>query len=151
MVLVPLLSLVFRVDLRYAIGTSLVSVIATSCGAAAAYVKEGYTNLRIGMFPEIATTLGAWAALDGRLGADRRRGHPVRHRAALAAWFSHHEPRPDGQAAHRTRGPNASAWTAVTPRLTARRRIKVRGVPGGLALMALAGVLSGRLGIGSGR
>src|SRR5947209_5442216 len=58
-VLVPLLTLVFGVDIRYAIGASLISVIATSSGAAAAYVKEGYTNLRIGMFLEVATTLGA--------------------------------------------------------------------------------------------
>src|SRR5205823_9942441 len=58
-VLVPLLALVFKVDLRYAIGASLVSVIATSSGAAAAYVKEGFSNIRIGMFLEIATTLGA--------------------------------------------------------------------------------------------
>src|SRR5512137_2503984 len=58
-VIVPLLTLAFGVDIRYAIGASLVSVIATSSGAAAAYVKEGYTNMRIGMFLEIATTLGA--------------------------------------------------------------------------------------------
>src|SRR5580658_5684382 len=58
-VLVPLLTLFFKVDIRYAIGASLVSVIATSSGAAAAYVKEGYSNIRIGMFLEIATTLGA--------------------------------------------------------------------------------------------
>src|SRR5512145_167198 len=60
-VLVPLLTLGFGVDMRYAIGASLISVIATSSGAAAAYVKEGYTNLRIGMFLEVATTLGALA------------------------------------------------------------------------------------------
>ena len=48
-----------RVDMHYAIGASLVSVIATSSGAAAAYVREGYTNIRIGMFLEIATTTGA--------------------------------------------------------------------------------------------
>ncbi len=60
-VLVPALALVFGVDIRYAIGTSLVSVIATSSGAAAAYVKEGYSNVRIGMLLEIATTLGALA------------------------------------------------------------------------------------------
>ena len=47
------------VDIRYAVGASLVSVIATSSGAAAAYVKEGFTNLRVGMFLEIFTTLGA--------------------------------------------------------------------------------------------
>src|ERR1700746_251093 len=58
-VLVPLLTLFFKVDIRYAVGASLISVIATSSGAAAAYVKEGFSNIRIGMFLEIATTLGA--------------------------------------------------------------------------------------------
>ncbi|MBE9020711.1 TSUP family transporter, partial [Chroococcidiopsidales cyanobacterium LEGE 13417] len=57
-VIVPLLTLAFKVDIRYAIGASLVSVIATSSGAAAAYVKEGFTNVRIGMFLEVATTIG---------------------------------------------------------------------------------------------
>src|SRR4030067_1210503 len=60
-VIVPMLALVFGADIRYAIGASLVSVIATSSGAAAAYVREGFTNLRIGMFLEIATTIGALA------------------------------------------------------------------------------------------
>ena len=60
-VVVPVLALLFHVDLRYAIGASLVSVIATSSGAAAAYVREGFSNIRIGMFLEIATTLGALA------------------------------------------------------------------------------------------
>jgi len=58
-VLIPLLTLGFHVDLRYAIGASLISVIATSSGAAAAYVREGYSNVRIGMFLEVATTFGA--------------------------------------------------------------------------------------------
>ncbi len=58
-VIVPLLALAFGVDLRYAVGASLISVIATSSGAASAYVKEGYSNLRVGMFLEIATTVGA--------------------------------------------------------------------------------------------
>src|SRR5256885_14573751 len=60
-VLVPLLTIFFKVDIRYAIGASLVSVIATSSGAASAYVREGFSNIRIGMFLEIATTLGALA------------------------------------------------------------------------------------------
>src|ERR1700724_2156506 len=60
-VVTPVLALLFHVDLRYAIGASLVSVIATSSGAAAAYVREGFSNIRIGMFLEIATTLGALA------------------------------------------------------------------------------------------
>ena len=58
-VLTPVLTLLFGVDIRYAIGATLVSVIATSSGAASAYVREGYSNIRIGMFLEIATTIGA--------------------------------------------------------------------------------------------
>lgn len=58
-VIVPVLALLFKVDIRYAIGASLVSVIATSSGAAVAYVREGLSNIRIGMFLEVATTLGA--------------------------------------------------------------------------------------------
>src|SRR5689334_10472363 len=58
-VITPALHLLFHVDLRYAIGATLVSVIATSSGAASAYVTEGLSNIRIGMFLEIATTTGA--------------------------------------------------------------------------------------------
>ena len=58
-VIVPLLTSVFGVDIRYAVGASLVSVIATSFGAASTYIKKGYTNLRLGMFLEVATTIGA--------------------------------------------------------------------------------------------
>ena len=58
-VVVPVLTLALGVDMKYAIGASLVSVIATSSGAAAAYVREGFSNIRIGMFLEIATTIGA--------------------------------------------------------------------------------------------
>ena len=57
--IVPLLTLVFGLPIQAAIGASIVSVIATSSGAAAAYVRDHMTNLRIGMFLEIATTLGA--------------------------------------------------------------------------------------------
>src|SRR6202049_2341487 len=58
-VVTPALTLLLGVDIRYAIGASLVSVIATSSGAAAAYVREGFSNVRIGMLLEIATTIGA--------------------------------------------------------------------------------------------
>jgi len=58
-VIIPLLTIFLHVDIHYAIGASLVSVIATSSGSAAAYVKEGITNMRLGMFLEVATTLGA--------------------------------------------------------------------------------------------
>src|SRR5580693_1053974 len=59
-VITPVLALLFHVDLRYAMGASLVSVIATSSGAASAYVREGYSKIRLGLFLEIATTLGAF-------------------------------------------------------------------------------------------
>lgn len=58
-IIIPLLTLALGVDLHYAIGASIISVIATSSGSAAAYVKEGITNIRIGMFLEIATTISA--------------------------------------------------------------------------------------------
>src|SRR6516162_6740809 len=58
-VITPLLTLAFGVDLRYAVGATLVSVIATSSGAAAAYVREGFTNIRIAILLEVATTIGA--------------------------------------------------------------------------------------------
>jgi uncharacterized membrane protein YfcA len=58
-IVIPALTLLLGVDIRYAIGASIVAVIATSSGAAAAYVRERMTNLRVAMFLEIATTAGA--------------------------------------------------------------------------------------------
>src|SRR3954468_895055 len=58
-IVVPMLVFLFRVDFRYAVGASLVSIIATSSGAAAAYVREGFTNVRVGILLEVATVTGA--------------------------------------------------------------------------------------------
>jgi len=58
-IVVPALTLLLHVDIRLAIGASIISVIATSSGAAAAYVRERLTNLRVAMFLEIGTTSGA--------------------------------------------------------------------------------------------
>lgn len=58
-IVIPILTILLDVDIHYAIGASIISVIATSSGAAAAYVKDKVTNLRIGMFLELATTTGA--------------------------------------------------------------------------------------------
>src|SRR5262249_31760007 len=57
--IVPLLTIGFGLDIRLAIGASIVSVIATSSGAAAAYVRDHLTNVRVGMLLELATSLGA--------------------------------------------------------------------------------------------
>ena len=59
LIVVPVLTLLLHVDIRVAIGASIVSVIATSSGAAAAYVRDHLANMRVGMFLEIGTTLGA--------------------------------------------------------------------------------------------
>ncbi len=56
---IPALTILFGVDIRLAIGASIISVIATSSGAAAAYVRDRITDMRIGMFLELATTSGA--------------------------------------------------------------------------------------------
>src|ERR1051326_1830978 len=58
-IVVPALTLMLKIDIRYAIGASIVSVIATSSGAAAAYVRERMTNLRVAMVLEVATSAGA--------------------------------------------------------------------------------------------
>jgi len=150
-VIVPMLVLLFGVDLRYAIGASLVSVIATSSGAAAAYVKEGYSNIRIGMLLEIATTVGALAGaflalvvapniisvifgvvliVSAYLSSRRRaEDNPADKPDPLAVRLKldGHYPTPEGVKAYH-----------------------VHGIPLGFVLMFMAGVLSGLLGIGSG-
>lgn len=150
-ILVPLLTMVFGVDIRYAIGASLISVIATSSGAGAAYVKEGFTNIRIGMFLEIATTLGALAG------------------AFVAGWVSPsfiaivfgivllHSTYVSLQCRHLDSENIAPDPIATRMRLNGSyptpdgiRQYNVRGVPAGAGLMFIAGALSGLLGIGSG-
>src|SRR5213075_2549765 len=58
-IIVPALTLLLHVDIRLAIGASIVSVIATSSGAAAAYVRDRLANMRVAMFLELGTTTGA--------------------------------------------------------------------------------------------
>jgi uncharacterized membrane protein YfcA len=150
-VIVPLLTVAFGVDLRYAIGASLVSVIATSSGAAAAYVKEGYSNVRAGMFLEIATTLGA---LSGALVAAYVPLNAlgiVFGVVLLASAVLSGRPRAD-EGSPGPSGPLAS-WLrldASYPTPEGRRTYHVRRVPLGFVLMYVAGLLSGLLGIGSG-
>jgi uncharacterized membrane protein YfcA len=151
-VLVPMLVLL-GIDLHYAIGASLVSVIATSSGAASSYVRSGYANIRIAMLLEIATTVGGLsgaslvayalvpkqalavvfglvllvsAYLSSRLRTEEIGNSPADSLAQLLC-LDGALPTADGPIAYH-----------------------VRGVPMGFGLMFLAGVLSGLLGIGSG-
>jgi uncharacterized membrane protein YfcA len=150
-VLVPLLVLGFNVDIRYAIGASLISVIATSSGAAAAYVKEGYTNLRVGMFLEIATTCGA---LGGAFLAARA---PTSWIAVLFGLVLIHSAYLSSRPLVPAAGDGPSdPWAkrlkldGSYPTPTGPRTYHARAVPAGFGLMAVAGALSGLLGIGSG-
>src|SRR5262249_1528062 len=148
-----MLVILFGVDLPFAIGASLVSVIATSSGAASSYVREGYSNLRLAMVLEIATTTGALA------GAALVAMHLVPTHAPSAIFGrvlllsaglslrSHHGARTD-------ENPDRLAtWLRLHSSYPGPSRpipYHVRHVPLGFGLMFLAGVLSGLLGIGSG-
>jgi hypothetical protein len=149
-IIVPLLTLLFHVDIRYAIGASLVSVIATSSGAAAAYLKEGYSNMRVGMFLEIATTVGA---IFGAFLATRIPTAAIAIIFGLvllySAWTSIAQP-PDLAAPDTGRFARLLRLDGHYPTPEGQRAYHVTGVPAGFGLMWIAGVLSGLLGIGSG-
>jgi uncharacterized protein len=151
-VLVPALALLFHVDIKYAIGASLVCVIATSSGAAAAYVKEGYSNIRIGMLLEIATTLGA---ILGAFLATRVSTHAIAIVFGLvllhAAYQSLFGKKQDIGALVESDSLAAKLRLAGDyPVGEQRQAYGVRNVPAGFSLMFGAGALSGLLGIGSG-
>ena len=149
-VIVPLLALVFGVDIRYAIGASLVSVIATSSGAAAAYVREGFTNIRIGMFLEIATTLGALlgAFLAARVSTSVI-GGVFGGMLLYSAYFSA-RPRAAHPDAPVDRFAENIKLSGSYPTAQGKLDYHVHRVPAGFAVMLGAGALSGLLGIGSG-
>ena len=151
-VLVPVLALLFGVDIRYAIGASLVSVIATSSGSASAYVKEGYSNIRIGMLLEIATTLGA---LVGAFLATRVTTQTIAVVFGFTLLYSAYQSLFDsieGASGLLPEDPLAARLklNGDYPGAHGRVRYYVQNVPGGFGLMAGAGALSGLLGIGSG-
>jgi uncharacterized membrane protein YfcA len=150
-VLVPLLTLVFGVNIRYAIGASLVSVIATSSGAAAAYVKEGFSNIRVGMFLEIATTLGA---LGEAFLAARVSTSAVATIFGIVLLFSAYQAsRPPPEHIESDKPGPVASWLRMSgtyPTPDGPRSYSVRAVPLGFGLMYVAGLLSGLLGIGSG-
>jgi uncharacterized protein len=152
-VIVPVLALLFKVDIRYAIGASLVSVIATSSGAAVAYVREGLSNIRIGMFLELATTLGA---LLGAYLTAKVSTHWIAMVFGAVLLYS-------AVASFRQTSENVAP--ASKPANTLAEKLELKGsypgpdgpepyiaqrVPLGFGIMFGAGTLSGLLGIGSG-
>jgi len=153
LIIVPVLTLLFHVDIRLAIGASIVSVIATSSGAAAAYVRDRLANLRVAMFLELGTTLGAitGAYLAGIV-------HPrflfilfglVIGYSALAMLRGRREADPEREVGPwaRVLELQSSYFDDAAGEEIAYQPVRARI---GLALMYLAGTVSGLLGIGSG-
>lgn len=150
-VVIPVLTLCFGVDFHYAVGAALVASIATSSGSGSAYVKEGITNIRLGMFLEIATTIGAvcGAAVAIYLNSNAIAviyGFVLLLTAAMQQRRkSDHDGVVGSQTARRLK--LFSTWPQKDGTLKA---YELRNVGGGFGVMYIAGALSGILGIGSG-
>src|SRR5258708_9742838 len=145
-VVVPLLAVVFRVDIHYAIGAALVSVIATSSGAAAAYVREGYSNIRVGMFLEMATTMGALA---GAALVLYLRASVIAGIFGFVLVYSSLPSFHPGSPLRHDLGPDRiAAWLGMDstyPPSTGFASYHVPGVPIGFLLMLVAAVFAGPL------
>ena len=155
-IIVPLLTIGMGVDIHYAIGTSLISVIATSSGAASAYLKEGILNIRIGMFLEIATTLGAIAGAAIAVFAPTQAiavifGFVLLYSAIVS--FLKSKEIADKEIPQETK----SGWLiellkakGTYPTANGFKNYTLQNLGGGFIVMTFAGILSGLLGIGSG-
>lgn len=150
-VIIPLLVLGLGVDFPFAVGTSLVSVIATSSGSAAAYVREGYTNIRVAMILELATISGALlgALLTGLLDKS-----VVATIFSLVVFWSAYNSLRDPTPAPADERDDALATRlnlhSTYPTPGGFKRYTVHNVPGGFAVMLGAGVLSALTGVGAG-
>lgn len=153
-IIVPILTLMAGLNIHYAIGASIVSVIATSSGAAATYVRDKITNLRLGMFLEMATTTGA---VIGALVAGVLPGRVlsvvfglVLVHATWTLYRSRDEDVPQGVVGSRLATRLRLHGAYFDPALSRRVDYRITGVPQGFGMMWIAGLISGLLGIGSG-
>jgi uncharacterized membrane protein YfcA len=151
---IPALTIVFGVDIHLAIGASIVSVIATSSGAAAAYIRDRMTDMRVGMLLELATTTGAaCGALLSVVVAPAflyvLLGLVLLGSAALHLMRMGEEtPPPAAPSALARRLRLESSYP--DRKLGREVSYSARRIPLGFLLMWVAGVVSGLLGIGSG-
>lgn len=150
-VIVPVLVLLFSVDLRYAVGASLVAVIATSSGSAAAYVREGFTNIRVGILLEVATVIGAiTGAMIAAMVSKDAIGLIF---VVVLFWSAYSSLRPPKPLPPDTE-PDAISkkfrLDSTYPTKEGMVAYKVHNVPMGGALMFGAGLLSALIGVGSG-
>ena len=151
-IIIPLLTLGFDVPMHYAIGASLVSVIGTSSGAAVAYVKEGFTNMRIGMFLEIATTSGA---IVGALISGNLNGNTIGIIFAsilILTVLLNLKGKPDHQETlvKGSLEEKLKLYGSFPDKGGEIKHYSAKNTVSGFMMMAFAGVMSGLLGIGSG-
>lgn len=150
-VIIPLLTLCFGVDFHYAVGAALVSSIATSSGSGSAYVKEGITNIRLGMVLEIATTIGAVAGavvaiwMNNSVISIIYGGVLVLTAVMQQVKHSRHEHVVGSPLARRLK-----LFGTFPQKDGTKQYYELTNVGGGFSVMLLAGMLSGILGIGSG-
>lgn len=150
-VVIPVLVLLFHVNIHYAMGASLISVIATSSGSAAAYLREGYTNLRIGMFLETAAVIGAFI---GALAIAFVSKTFLTLVFCLVLFLSAYLTlrRHEDTEIYTTSHPWAKALklNSTYPHNNELKAYEVQNVPAALGIMGFAGLISGLLGVGSG-
>jgi uncharacterized protein len=150
-ILVPMLVLLFKVNVHYAVGASLMSVIATSSGATVAYLREGYTNLRVGMFLQVAAAAGA---LVGAFIAARIHARELTILFGItllfSAWLSLRRKKLSAAAGESDKLAHRLRLSGSYPIPGGRQEYQIYNSSGAFALMLGAGTLSGLLGIGSG-
>ena len=150
-VIVPVLMLAFGVDLRYAVGTSLIAVIATSTGSAAAYVRDGFTNVRVGVLLEVATVVGA---IGGALLAALLSPQFIVVLFVCALFYSAlatlRPPAPHPLESEPDALATKLQLDGVYPTKDGLTPYRVRNVPWAFVIMIGAGTLSAIVGIGSG-
>jgi len=150
-IIIPLLTLVLGVDIHYAIGASIISVIATSSGSAAAYVKEGITNIRIGMFLEIATTVSAVFGAVITVFINPNFIAVIFGIILLFSAIMMIGKRTDRSNTNESGGiGHFFRLNGSYPTESGQRYYVVHNVAGGFFMMFIAGIVSGLLGIGSG-
>ncbi len=150
-VIIPALVLLFHIDIHYAMGASIISVIATSSGAAAAYLREGYTNLRVGIFLEVAAVIGA--IVGASLVAVVSQTFLVLLFSIILFVSAYLTIKRKEDKEHYL---TSHAWSKTLqlngtyPLKGEKVQYLVQHVPTGFSIMGFAGVISGLLGIGSG-
>ncbi len=150
-VIIPVLVLLFGIDIHYAMGASVISVIATSSGGAIAYLRDGYTNLRIGMLLEVAAVIGAGV---GALLVAYLSANFIAVIFGLVLIYSAYSV--SQRQENKMCAPVSDKWAqtlrlqGIYPAPEGNMAYTPQRIPTSFGVMGLAGMVSGLLGIGAG-